>query len=70
MIIETCPICGGDLMPYVITTYPPIIAKKCLKCDFRWEEKQDEIIRVKFEPKNNSRTCINSPTIIEAEVEE
>ena len=50
MIIETCPICGGDLMPYVITTYPPIAAKKCLKCAFIWEGKQDEIIRIKFDP--------------------
>lgn len=37
MIIYICPECGGDLVDYVITTYPPIQAKKCLRCGWRWE---------------------------------
>lgn len=52
MIIETCPICGGDLMTYVITTYPPIPAKKCLRCAWRWEGEPDTITRVKFNPED------------------
>ena len=60
MIIETCPECGGDLMPYVICTYPPIPAKKCLKCGWRWEGEREQFIRVPFqsdilEVKNDSK---------------
>lgn len=53
MIIETCPKCGATLMNYVITTYPPISAKKCLKCGWLWEEKQTPIITVRFDPEEN-----------------
>lgn len=51
MVIYTCPECGGDLVDYVITTYPPISAKKCLNCDWRWEDKMDVIKRVPFDPR-------------------
>lgn len=53
MIIETCPKCGGDLIPYVFTTYPPISARVCLKCGWRWEEKESEILRIRFKPEEN-----------------
>ena len=50
MIIYTCPECGGDLVDYVITTYPPIQAKKCLRCGFRWESKTTPVCRIRFDP--------------------
>ena len=56
MMIETCPECGGDLMNYVITTYPPITAKKCLRCSWRWEDKTSDIRRVPFVPPKEEQT--------------
>ena len=50
MVIYTCPECGGDLMPYVITTYPPISACMCLKCGWRWESEREELRRIPFVP--------------------
>ena len=52
-IIETCPNCGADLYDIVITTYPPIRAKRCLQCNWSWEEDRDDIIRVPFDPDDN-----------------
>ena len=56
MIIETCPKCGGDLMSFVIATYPPIPSKECLRCGWRWEGKRQEVIRVPFEPPMEEQT--------------
>lgn len=50
MIIHTCPECGGDLVDYVLTSYPPIPAKKCLKCGWYWRGKPEPITRIPFEP--------------------
>lgn len=50
MIVYTCPNCGGDLVDYVITTYPSIQAKKCLRCGWRWESQTSPICRIRFEP--------------------
>lgn len=50
MVIYTCPECGGDLVDYVIATYPPISAKSCPNCGWRWEDKMDVIKRIPFNP--------------------
>lgn len=50
MIIYTCPKCGGDLVDYVITTYPPVEAKKCLRCGWMWESQTTPICRIVFDP--------------------
>ena len=50
MIIETCPECGYDLFNEVICTYPPINCKVCYHCGWRWEEKQEEVKRIPFQP--------------------
>lgn len=31
-IIETCPICGHDLVDLILTYNPPISKKKCFNC--------------------------------------
>ena len=49
MIIYTCPKCGGDLQHYCIATYPLTYMYKCVRCHWQ-HEKQDEIVRVPFEP--------------------
>lgn len=49
-IIETCPECGRDLSNEVICTYPPIHCKVCYHCGWRWEEEQEEVKRVPFQP--------------------
>ena len=48
IIIETCPVCGCDLVDFYIATYPPIPAKKCFACGWKWEGEPDEIVRVPF----------------------
>lgn len=48
IIIETCPKCGHDLVDLVLTTYPPIPAKQCPVCGWRWEGEREEIVRVPF----------------------
>lgn len=50
MIIETCPECGHDLANMIIDTYPPIHYKVCYYCGWRWEEKQEEVKRIPFQP--------------------
>jgi len=47
---ETCPECGGRLLNEVICTYPPIPAKRCLKCGWSWEGKQEVVKPVRFDP--------------------
>lgn len=31
-----CPLCGGALMPYVLTCIPPITEYHCMKCGYRY----------------------------------
>ena len=50
ILIETCPGCGYDLMDINLCVYPPIPCKQCWKCGWRWEGKQEEIVRVPFNP--------------------
>lgn len=52
IIIDTCPKCGGQLYDEVICTYPPIPAKRCLKCGWSWEGKQEVVKLVRFELPN------------------
>lgn len=49
-IIETCPKCGGDLDVLVLTSYPPIPARRCKKCGWYWQGKAEMPIRVPFHP--------------------
>ena len=68
-IIETCPVCGGDLQSIMIATYPPIPEKRCYKCGWHWEGEQDEVVRVPFIPPTPAqdttpaccRNCPNHP---------
>jgi len=50
VIVETCPVCGGDLQNLEIATYPPIPVKECYKCGWRWEGKREDVVRVPFVP--------------------
>ena len=47
-VIETCPICGYDLLNSVICTNPPIPKKECLNCGWTWEGRKEGIIRIPF----------------------
>ena len=53
IIIETCPVCGHDLVDTVICTYPPIPKKTCLNCSWSWTGEREKIIRVPFEKGNS-----------------
>lgn len=50
--IETCPKCGGTLMPLCYTTYPPIYAVRCLNCGWEHEEKRNEVVFSQFNLNN------------------
>lgn len=49
-IIYVCPMCGADLVDSVIDTNPPIRQKICSRCDWRWEEDPEEVVRIPFVP--------------------
>lgn len=49
-IIYVCPKCGADLIDSVITTNPPRARKECSRCDWFWEEKPEDVVRVPFVP--------------------
>lgn len=71
IIIETCPICGHDLMNEVICTYPPIPRKHCPSCGWSWTGEREEIVRVPFGGNSNTATTFvggnaNTSTTIEA----
>lgn len=48
IIIETCPICGHDLIDTAIAVYPPIPQKMCLNCGWHWEGEPEKVVRVPF----------------------
>ena len=58
IIIETCPDCGHDLQDLNLCTYPPIPAKQCPNCGWRWQGEQEQIVRVPFNPNKLSLTDI------------
>lgn len=60
IIIETCPICGHDLMNEVICTYPPIPKKSCPSCGWHWEGEQEKVIRVPFGGNANNETTVTT----------
>lgn len=69
IIIETCPVCGHDLIDLVLVTYPPIPAKQCPRCGWHWEGEQEEVIRIPFggnmyslnQAPPSCRGCANHP---------
>ena len=74
IIIETCPICGHDLMNEIICTYPPIPRKSCSHCGWSWtgESEREEVIRIPFGGNANNRITVttlngnaNNKTIVE-----
>ena len=42
IIVETCPVCGSDLIHLCLTTYPPINKTECPKCG--WSITEHETI--------------------------
>ena len=64
IIIETCPICGHDLMDEVICTYPPIPRKSCSHCGWSWEGEREEVIRVPFGENTKQQTLNDYVKII------
>lgn len=50
IVIETCPKCGGELDILVLTTNPPIPARRCRRCGWYWQGKMGEIVRILFQP--------------------
>lgn len=61
IIIETCPICGHDLMNEIICTYPPIPKKSCPNCGWYWEGEQEKVVRVPFG--GNNPDIIKQPSL-------
>jgi len=52
MIIFTCPKCGADLSPEVLTMMPPITVFRCYKCGYRAEEKSwMAVVRIPYREK-------------------
>lgn len=47
-VVYTCPDCGGDLIPYVYTTIPPIHAWVCHECGWRHVEESQKFAKVPF----------------------
>ena len=73
IIIETCPMCGHDLIDIVLCTYPPRPYKYCPQCGWSWTDESIEVMRVPFKDNgynpiqvNNfgfkSNPCANCPT--------
>lgn len=50
IVIETCPVCGHDLIDIMVATNPPIPRKECTYCSWSWEGVREETIRVPFRP--------------------
>ena len=55
ILIETCPKCGHDLIPLVLASYPPIPAKSCLYCGYFWQGNREQIERIPFKSKEETR---------------
>ena len=54
VVIETCPVCGYDLTPLVLTTNPPVLRKQCINCGFSSNEKE-RYVRVPYKGKQNGQ---------------
>ena len=53
-IIETCPICGADLVDVVIATCPEIVRKECWSCGWSSQGEKEEVVRIPF---GGNRSC-------------
>jgi len=50
MIEYKCPICGGDVDVWCLTSYPPITEYRCRKnCGYYYQEK--DVIEIKIAPR-------------------
>ena len=49
-VVETCPKCGGDLDVLILTSNPPIPARRCRRCGWYWQGKMEIPVRVPFQP--------------------
>lgn len=61
-ILEVCPECGADIEYIEICTNPPIPVRKCKKCNWIWEGKPEETVRVPFNPVGYGQCEITIPT--------
>lgn len=61
IIIETCPMCGADLVDSVVCTNPPRQRKTCSKCDWSWTEDPEEVVRIPFVPPGQKREQVTWP---------
>lgn len=48
IVIETCPKCGGDLDVLILTSNPPIPARRCRRCGWYWQGKMEMPVRIPF----------------------
>ena len=55
IIIETCPVCGSDLVETMLCGLPPVPRKDCSnpQCGWSWIGKPVEIMRVPFQPEED-----------------
>lgn len=47
-VIEICPKCGHDLISSELCVLPPIQVRECPSCGWKWQGRQQEVIRVPF----------------------
>lgn len=59
MIIETCPVCGHDLINIVLASNPPIPKKECWSCGWSWTGDAEEVIRVPFGGNKENKEILN-----------
>ena len=65
IIIETCPMCGHDLIDIVLCTYPLRPYKYCPQCGWSCPDEPTEVMRVPFRENGfgfKSNPCANCPT--------
>ena len=46
--IYTCPRCGHDLRLLQLTSNPPIDEYHCFNCDWFYQKKRNDVIRIPF----------------------
>lgn len=48
IVIETCPVCGGDLLRTYLTMYPPTVNMYCPSCGWSSVGKPEEVVRIPY----------------------